>query len=409
MKVDLSLSPNRNIAAIDEVAAPRSLAQRAQAITAPHSLSSQAQEENAVDAEKQKEADVGPPILQWVENLNGGQVEPDNEDDDYKVPTGPMWVKIDYPLATPEPPKSGNYGIAHTDHQAHAGVDRSQSSSQDLRASVATAQRSRAAGESHATATPVAATEQRKSAQTRQMSTHETAARTIGRTVRARIPVTGKLDAVRARKMPPAEIQTEFVATNDLPLPAPTPFLETLRTQRERQDAGATTSSHKQQDDDAEQRPAVVLRTPQPMLASAAAPPPEEDQAHTQAQPRSTLRQYVSKMQQAPVEAPSPEGIERSDTYEVTYRFTSWSNDASVKLQLKTSDAGRPVVATPSDARVHSALRANLSKVSATAPGRLDPMPIQLDAPAVTLVDSDEQGQQHPRGKPRTLLEQEAQ
>jgi len=105
---------------------------------------------------------------------------------------------------------------------------------------------------------------------------------------------------------------------------------------------------------------------------------------------------YVSDRSAALVaETPPNAESDQGDTYEVTYRFTSWSADAAVKLNLSTSYDGRPVLATPSNPRVHNVLQADLHKGTAAPTGRPEAPPIQLASPLITLVDSDEQGRQN--------------
>lgn len=79
------------------------------------------------------------------------------------------------------------------------------------------------------------------------------------------------------------------------------------------------------------------------------------------------------------------------DVYEVTYRFTSWGTEASVKLKMDMSQAGT-ITARPSNARVHRLLNADLNKV-AMPDGKPDLPRLDQAAPLVTLVDPDEHEQ----------------
>ncbi|MCT7328828.1 SpaN/EivJ family type III secretion system needle length determinant [Ralstonia mojiangensis] len=150
--------------------------------------------------------------------------------------------------------------------------------------------------------------------------------------------------------------------------------------------------------------PVVGARVPMHSLA-ATPMPMDHDAPQERPQPR-TVRQQIKAASQAPVEPTSVESGNGSETYEVTYRFTSWGADAAVKLNLDGAQFGRSIVATPSDSRVHNALRAGMDKKSTDAGKKTTAMPIHLASP-LALAPSDSAQERQRRGKPQVPFEEQ--
>jgi|GEM_PF-3345915 len=150
--------------------------------------------------------------------------------------------------------------------------------------------------------------------------------------------------------------------------------------------------------------PVVGARVPMPSLA-ATPMPVDHDVPQERPQPR-TVRQQIKVASQALVEPTPVESGNGSETYEVTYRFTSWGADAAVKLNLDGAQFGRSIVATPSDSRVHNALRAGMDKKSTDAGKKTTAMPIHLASP-LALAASDSAQERQRRGKPQAPFEEQ--
>lgn len=149
--------------------------------------------------------------------------------------------------------------------------------------------------------------------------------------------------------------------------------------------------------------PVVGARVPMPSLA-ATPMPADQDVPQERPQPRNA-RQQIKAASPAPVETTPVESGNGGETYEVTYRFTSWGADAAVKLNLAGAQFGRAIVATPSDSRVHNALRSGMDKKPTDAGKKTTAMPIYLASP-LALGASDSAQERQRRASPQVPFEE---
>ncbi|AJC21244.1 hypothetical protein [Pandoraea pulmonicola] len=156
-------------------------------------------------------------------------------------------------------------------------------------------------------------------------------------------------------------------------------------------------------DDEKVRAPVVTPRAPMPSFAPPSLPS-KHDVPEQRPQSRMVRHQVRNSSQAAEETAPS-ESANRSETYEITYRFTSWGASASVKLNLDGSQLGRPILATPSDSRVHKALRAGMDKKSADAARKSSALPIMLASPSAPVVSPNEEERER-HGKPQVPVEE---
>ena len=179
-----------------------------------------------------------------------------------------------------------------------------------------------------------------------------------------------------------------------------------MREVRARQGDNSATSQDQKSSDDTMPTHAIAARLFSALPGTVQAAPEEE--FPDQGGQRRAVRYVRDKSAAAVAQLPPNAESDRGDTYEVTYRFTSWSADAAVKLNLSASNTGRPVLATPSNPRVHNVLQADLQKGTTAPAGRPDAPPIQLASPLVTLVDADEQGR-HQHARQQSMPDEDSQ
>lgn len=192
--------------------------------------------------------------------------------------------------------------------------------------------------------------------------------------------------APRGPKIQAATLPVETAATVDSQM---LQFgFDDLHALRDREHGKHTSAQDKHLQEEMHSHTTAVARMPQPQSPQSA---PLEDVPHHHTPTGRTARGAPPKTSPPVEETKTAVEADVQDTYEVTYRFKSWSAEASVKLSMNMSHAA-PALATPSNSRVHTLLHADLNKGLSGVAGKPDAPAIELGVPLITAVDSDEPG-----------------
>ncbi|VVD76645.1 SpaN/EivJ family type III secretion system needle length determinant [Pandoraea fibrosis] len=332
---------------------------------------------------------------EFVFRFYGGSpipLEVDDDDDDWKLPNAiPMYVDVMLRRAVPEPPVEAAPGGVTNAPPDDTDVPRTTPSAPDR--PITNPPQQVPGGLRSALkigVTPSRHSESSPHAHLGEKTTHKggnpTRVRSLGQAMVRR-------SIGRTSDVADAEPQPEVAAIRDVHLPNAAPH----GGQGLRHHAGDRGESAKdgRSDDDRAHTPVVAPRVSVPSFS-----PPSllsKDEVPQERPQSRMVRQQARDASQAAVETASSESANHSDTYEITYRFTSWGATASVKLNVDGSQLGRAIVATPSDPRVHKALRAGIGKKPADAEKNSVGLPIRLASPSAPVISVNEQEQERHR------------
>ncbi|QHE91843.1 hypothetical protein PI93_019510 [Pandoraea fibrosis] len=339
------------------------------------------------------DSNAGAGTGEFVFRFYGGSpipLEVDDDDDDWKLPNAiPMYVDVTLRRAVPEPPVEAapggatNAPLDDTDVQrnTHSALDRPiPNPPQQVPGGLRSALKIGVTPSRHSESSPHAHLGEK---------THKggkpTRARSLGQAMVRR-------SIGRTSDVADAEPQPEVADIRDVHLPNATPH----GGQGPRHHAGDRGESAKdgRSDDDRAHAPVVAARVSVPFSSPSLLSKDDVPQERPQSR---MVRQLAKDASQAAAETASSESANHSDAYEITYRFTSWGATASVKLNVDGSQLGRAIVATPSDPRVHKALRAGISKKPADAEKNSVGLPIRLASPSAPVISVNEQEQERHR------------